>query len=254
MLGTAWVTMAAYFSYLLLTMNLEHYYSEQDGKLIFTRQQASDFAKRVAGDFNPIHDTDASRFCVPGDLLLSILLAKTGISEEIEIQFNGMISANTPLTIVETDEEVTVVDDDQKRYLTMTRRGAVRHDQALATEIATHYVQFSGKNFPHIMVPLMREQQMMINTDRPLVMYEKMSLAFDDLSIASAQVELSDSAMHVSGKRGKVELAFDFIVNGQQVGYGCKTMVASGLRPYCEAAIQDLVERFNQRKDAYSTI
>ncbi|WP_074212702.1 DUF3581 family protein [Salinivibrio sp. ES.052] len=232
-------------------MKLENYYTEQDGKLIFTRQGASDFAKHVAGDFNPIHDTDASRFCVPGDLLLSILLAKTGISEQIEIQFNGMISANTPLSIVETGEEVTVVDDNQKLYLTMTRRGTVRRDHVLATEIAEHYVQFSGKNFPHIMVPLMREQQMMINTDRPLVMYEKMSLAFDDLSINSADVALSDSAMHVSGKRGKVELAFDFIVDGKRVGHGCKTMVASSLRPYCEDAIQDLVDRFNARKQAY---
>ncbi len=246
--------MSAYFSHLLTIMKLEDYYNEQDGKLIFTRQQASDFAKRIAGDFNPIHDTDASRFCVPGDLLLSILLAKTGISEQIEIQFNGMISANTPLSIVDTGDSVTVIDDNQKLYLTMTRHGQTRHDKALATEIAEHYVQFSGKNFPHIMVPLMREQQMMINTERPLVMYEKMSLAFDDLSINSADVALSDSVMHVSGKRGKVDLAFDFIVDGQRVGNGCKTMVASGLRPYCEEAIQNLVDRFNARKQAYCAI
>ncbi|OOF27057.1 DUF3581 family protein [Salinivibrio sp. IB872] len=234
-------------------MQLERYYSEQDGKLLFTRQQASDFAKRVAGDFNPIHDTEASRFCVPGDLLLSILLAKIGISEHIQIHFNGMISANTPLKIVETEHEVTVVDENQKLYLTLTRRGAVRHDPALANEIAQHYVQFSGKNFPHIMVPLMREQQMMINTDRPLVMYESMSLSFDDLQISSAEVALSSSTMSVNGKRGKVDLSFDFMVGDRRVGHGCKTMVASGLRPYCEDAIQDLVERFNARKQAYCT-
>ncbi len=37
---------------------------------------------RVVDDFNPIHDEDNKRFCVPGDLLFSVLLANVGLSQK----------------------------------------------------------------------------------------------------------------------------------------------------------------------------
>ena len=43
-------------------MFLENYCRITDDKMTFTRQQASDFAKQIADDFNPLHDTDAKRF------------------------------------------------------------------------------------------------------------------------------------------------------------------------------------------------
>ena len=52
-------------------MLLEKYVQGNGEYFSFTRKQASDFAKQVASDFNPIHDEDAKRFCVPGDLLFS---------------------------------------------------------------------------------------------------------------------------------------------------------------------------------------
>ena len=51
-----------------------------DERISFSEQQASDFAKGVAGDFNPIHDPGAKRFCVPGDLLFAVLLHRFGIA------------------------------------------------------------------------------------------------------------------------------------------------------------------------------
>ena len=45
-------------------MFIDQYYSEQDGTISFTREQGSEFAKRVADDFNPLHDADAKRFCI----------------------------------------------------------------------------------------------------------------------------------------------------------------------------------------------
>jgi len=55
-------------------MNLEKYYTLSGSRLSFSRQQASEFAKSVAGDFNPIHNVDSLRFCVPGDLLFSVII------------------------------------------------------------------------------------------------------------------------------------------------------------------------------------
>ena len=62
-------------------MFLEHYCQVDGEKISFTRQQASDFAKNVADDFNPLHDIDAKRFCVPGDLLFAISLETAGLSQ-----------------------------------------------------------------------------------------------------------------------------------------------------------------------------
>ncbi len=55
-------------------MLLNKYYSESDTGIQFTREQASNFAKFVAGDFNPLHDPENKMFCVPGDLLFSVAL------------------------------------------------------------------------------------------------------------------------------------------------------------------------------------
>ena len=65
------------------TMFLTPYFSTEDNQFQFTREQASHFAKKVAADFNPIHDEDNKRFCVPGDLLFAVLLQK-----ELSLELN----------------------------------------------------------------------------------------------------------------------------------------------------------------------
>ena len=47
-------------------MDLNKYYNKEDDKFFFTQQQASDFAKNIAGDFNPIHNVGSKKFIVPG--------------------------------------------------------------------------------------------------------------------------------------------------------------------------------------------
>ena len=80
-------------------MFLDKYYSEVGTKVQFTRQQGSGFAKEIADDFNPLHDPDAKLFCVPGDLLFAIALAKYGLSIDEVIQkiqrHNNDISAGS---------------------------------------------------------------------------------------------------------------------------------------------------------------
>lgn len=233
-------------------MQLNNYFSQKDGQFVFTRQQASHFAKLVAGDFNPIHDEDSKRFCVPGDLLFSVLLAKAGISQNMKVSFAGMISDNLGLNIREDDNgNLDVVDANDKCYLTMHREGENLVDEKLAANVAENYVKFSGMNFPHIMVPLMEESGMMINPDRPLVMYESMELNFKHLNFSNPTVELTHSSMEVSGKRGAVILAFAFKENGEVIGEGKKKMVCSGLREFETTAVDALVDKFNSRKSEF---
>ncbi|MGF1748024.1 DUF3581 domain-containing protein [Vibrio cionasavignyae] len=230
-------------------MFLTPYVSTTNDHFEFTRQQASHFAKIVAGDFNPIHDEDAKRFCVPGDLLFAVLLQKEGISQKMRFDFSGMVANGTPLSVSKKcDTESSLVDSNDKEYLHMTREGAISHDQAFIEHVVTNYVQFSGMNFPHIMVPLMQEQQMMINCQRPLVIYESMEVEFARIDLKHPEVEFTGATFDVEGKRGLVTLNFSFTEDGEVVGKGMKRMVATGLKPYSDEAVADLVERFNQRK------
>ena len=233
-------------------MFLKPYFSSNDKQFEFTRQQASHFAKVVAGDFNPIHDEDNKRFCVPGDLLFAVLLKKEGVSQKMRFDFSGMVGEGIALHINnKCDKQASVVDCNGKEYLQMTREGDINRDPAFIEHVVTNYVQFSGMNFPHIMVPLMQEQKMMINCQRPLVIYESMEVEFSRLDISNPEVEFNGATFDVEGKRGVVTLNFDFKQETEVVGKGIKRMVASGLKEYNQDDIDGLVSRFNERKKAF---
>ncbi|MGD8232522.1 DUF3581 domain-containing protein [Vibrio sp. TRT 1302] len=235
-------------------MFLTPYFSQENNQFQFTRQQASHFAKKVAGDFNPIHDEDSKRFCVPGDLLFAVLLSKEGISQKMRFDFSGMVNDGVALSVEnKCEKESAVLDEKSKEYLHMSREGEVNHNPEFIEHVVTSYVQFSGMNFPHIMVPLMEEQQMMINCQRPLVIYESMEVEFSRLDLTHPEVEFSGATFDVDGKRGLVTLNFTFKEDGEVVGKGLKRMVASGLKPYDQEAVDDLVERFHARKEAFLT-
>ncbi len=235
-------------------MFLSTYFSEESSFLKFTREQASHFAKKVAGDFNPIHDEDNKRFCVPGDLLFSVFLSREGISKKMCFEFSEMVSDGVRLTIKKkADGNSTVVDDLGKEYLKVSCSGEKTSNIDFVEHVVTNYVKFSGMSFPHIMVPLMEAEQVMINSQRPLVIYESMEVEFTRLDLTHPEVEFSGASLDVQGKRGFVTLNFDFIENDVVVGKGVKRMVASGLKPYCQDSIDDLVNRFNIRKVNFIT-
>ena len=87
-------------------MFIDQYFSEPNGRICFTREQGSNFAKQMANDFNPLHDADAKRFCIPGDLLFAIILARYGISRHMEFVFSGMVSAGVELVRVDGSAEI----------------------------------------------------------------------------------------------------------------------------------------------------
>ncbi len=233
---------------------LENYFTERDGKIVFTRQQASAFAKGVAGDFNPIHDEENKRFCVPGDLLFSVVLHKMGLSQQMRVTFSGMVADNVPLTFEgEADGRLVVRDDNGKAYLEVERSGETTTDADLIGHIVRRYVEFSGQTFPHILVPLMAEKGVMINPDRPLVIYESMAIDMDRLDLTAPELELASSTLEVEGKRGNVRLAFRLVCpgSGEVVGRGEKRLVLSGLRPFDAERIERLAADYDARKSSY---
>jgi len=233
-------------------MNLQDYYLEQDNRTSISRQQASDFAKNVANDFNPIHDRDNKRFCVPGDLLFALVINRYGLSQEMRFIFSGLVGNGVKLNFPTADNpSISITGDNDKTYLSIEKSGNTSHDKKLANTLINNYVTFSGQTFPHILVPLMADNGVMINPQRPLVIYESMEIDLLRLDIHNPQLVLSDSSLDVNGKRGKVSLNFSIMDAGQIVGSGKKKMVLSGLRPYDQEQMQQIVDEYDGRKQAF---
>ena len=53
----------------------------------------------------------------------------------------------------------------------------------LTNSLIKNYVEFSGAAFPHVIIPLMAKQDVMINPARPMVIYESMLINLERLDI-----------------------------------------------------------------------
>ena len=102
-----------------------------DERISFSEQQASDFAKGVAGDFNPIHDPGAKRFCVPGDLLFAVMLHRFGIATNTEVEFAGMLTSNNSLSLPEAVTDSLSLADDREREVLSLRMSGTRYKDCL---------------------------------------------------------------------------------------------------------------------------
>ncbi len=229
----------------------EKFFSEEAEGISFSRQQASDFAKRVADDFNPIHDPDSKLFCVPGDLLFAVVLSRYGLSSRMRFRFAGMVGDGQVMSFVERGPgEISLEDTTGKQYLLVERSGNSSTDRRMIEGLTRAYVSFSGHNFPDILVPLMSSQGVMLNPSRPLVIYSGMEIELDTLEISPPELLLTEKLLEVSGNRGEVRLRFELQVDGRPVGQGIKHMQTRGLRPLQREVVDRLVAAYLQRKGA----
>jgi hypothetical protein len=233
-------------------MFLKEFYGTRDGNVRIAAEQASMFAKEVAHDFNPLHDIDAKRFCVPGDLLFSLVLEKYGLSQNMHFIFSGMVGHDVLLDFPDTDAERFDVNDNQgKTYLQVERSGSQSRDSALIESFTRDYVAFSGQNFPYVLVPLLAKENVMFNLNRPLVIYESMTLSFEHLDFQQASVEMLEPEMDVNGKRASAFLHFRIKAGEQVVGTGFKKLAISVSTGYEAEPMQTFVDDYLARKDGY---
>lgn len=230
----------------------QEFYTQRGEYVVISAEQASHFAKGVAGDYNPIHNPDARRFCVPGDLLFALVLAKFGLSRHMEFRFTNMVGADTPLLFSEADNgELEVRDEGGKCYLQVSRRGESTYDASVIEAFTRCYVAFSGKNFPHYLKPLMEEHGVMFNPKRPLVIYDSMGFSLERLDGMSPGLTLTHSSLDVQGKRADALLEFAIQSDGEPVGVGSKKLVVSGLCAYDADEMAAIVDEFYRLKAAY---
>lgn len=233
-------------------MFLDKFYNHSNGKICFSRQQASDFAKQVADDFNPLHNIEAKRFCVPGDLLFAVVLAQAGLHNKMSFKFSGMVTNDIELNFPETlPEMVKITDANEKEYLEICAQGDKTDNKALIESLITAYVGFSGHTFPHLLVELMAKENVMINPARPMIMYESMAIDLQRLDIKEISLVLAKSELTIEGKRGNACLTFDLISEGEVVGHGKKHMLLSGLREFDQETMDNIANDYNAMKAAY---
>lgn len=233
-------------------MFLDEFHTRVQGQVRISAQQASRFAKHVAGDYNPIHNPDARRFCVPGDLLFALVLQRFGLSRRMSFRFLNMVAGGTLLSFVEHDDShLSVCGDDGKCYLEVERGGENTRDEGILEAFTRCYVAFSGKNFPHYLKPLMEAKGVMFNPRRPLVIYDSMGFSLDSLEGLSPGLELTNSSLHVIGKRADVQLEFLIHDGDTPAGTGSKKLVVSGLQAYDPVEMDAIVGEFYRLKAAY---
>jgi len=233
-------------------MFLKDFYSVLDGNVSIDAEQASMFAKEVAHDFNPLHDVDAKRFCVPGDLLFSLALEKYGLSQNMHFIFSGMVGHDVLLNFPDTDAgQIDVNDNQGKTYLQVERSGGLSRDSALIESFTRDYVAFSGQNFPYVLVPLLAKENVMFNINRPLVIYESMTLSFHHLDFRQASVEMLEPKMEVNGKRASAFLHFQIKAGEDVVGTGFKKLAISVLNSYEAEPMQAFIDEYLARKNSY---
>jgi len=230
-------------------MFLQSFYTESDNQFSVSGEQGSQFAKQICNDYNPIHDPDSKRFCVPGDLLFALSLNNYGLSEKMNFDFSGLVPADKLLVFPTSDSSQLVIKDErEKAYLTLVREGDNNSNQKAIEHLVRSYVAFSGHSFPYILVPLMEQHQVMINNNRPLVMYQSMSLNLDQIELERPEVKLINADMQVEGKRGNVTLHFAINDGGKAVGRGEKKLVLSGLREFDAQVMDQLIKEYEARK------
>ncbi len=166
--------------------------------------------------------------------------------------------------------EALISDARDRALLSLTLDGVRFVNQSFIAQLSNAYVHFSGQTFPDILVPLMQGAGVMINPDRPLVIYKDMAIELNDSAAAlfkpaengllselqaplesGLTLELADTDISVQGRKGLVRLRFTIAVDGRNIGTGEKNMVLSGLREYDETAMQNIVDQYNLWRQSY---
>lgn len=147
--------------------------------------------------------------------------------------------------------EFTLTDGNGRRYLTISYSEPPALNTEFVAALTEQYVQFSGQTFPDILVELMRSENVMINPDRPLVIYKNMMVELERCDVGQVELVFDEARLSIDGKKGEATLSFLITANGHSIGQGQKTMLLGGLRPYDQSAIDSIVLDYTSAKEAY---
>lgn len=233
-------------------MLIDDYHSHEAEAVHIAAEQGSRFAKEVAGDFNPIHDAGERRFCVPGDLLAALVLRHYGIAPHMDFRFRSRVGADVTLQFPrDAGAQLAIADAEGRVCLEVSRAGEPWHDIGAIEALAGASAALSGRNFPDLLEPLMREHGVMFNPARPMVLYESMALSLSERPAQNLALHLDSATLSVDGRRAVERLHFALEQDGRSIGQGCKRVTVSGLQPYDAERMQAFSDLYEQRRLAF---
>ena len=228
---------------------LSAFYYQDGERLRVSADQGSRFAKQVAGDHNPLHDVEAPRFCVPGDLLFALISHRYGLSRRFALSFKGMLRADTPLVFPpRSGSEFTIAGDDGREYVRVTHETPLPSDEAARLALIRAYVGCSGETFPDRLCPLLAEAGVMFNPQRPFLVYDSMALDLERAPGANVAVVPQDASLTVNGKRADVQFDYRIVDGDGVIGHAAKWMVVSGLRAYDDDTMTAVIDAYHARR------
>ena len=228
---------------------LSAFYHREGDRLWVDADQGSGFAKRVAGDHNPLHDVDAPRFCVPGDLLFALIAHRYGLAQRFALSFRGMLRADTPLVFPSRPgSEFAIAGDDGREYVHVTHETPLPSDEAARLALIRAYVGCSGETFPDRLCPLLAEAGVMFNPQRPFLVYDSMALELERGPGIDVAVTSQDASLTVNGKRADVQFDYRIEDGDGVIGHAAKRMVVSGLRDYDDEAMTAVIGAYHARR------
>ena len=240
-------------------MKLDGFISEGSDRIFISATKASHFAKSVAGDFNPLHNVESRKFCVPGDLLFALVLKRYGLSTSMRFDFINMLRDSVPVKFISCQRQIIkITDDNGKIYLSVNAHGEPERNESLIDALTREYVAFSGHIFPDILIPLMEEQRIMVNPERPLIIYKHMRLNIHASTTSRISLVLTDTSLDLDGKRGAVTLKFDIKSKDDNretvIGNGEKHLVIGGLIPFNKQLVNVMISEFRQYQQQHKEL
>lgn len=233
--------------------NFSAFYTLSDDTLTISPEQASGFAKTVAGDFNPIHDAGDRRFCVPGDLLFTVILENVGLYQHMSFTFDARMTADMIGILNDQQAGAGNITDkrSEKPIVNFQYDSEKINSNQLIHEFIKHYVAFSGQNFPYLLDPVLKSNDAMFNPKSPLVMYQSMDFTLNPQDETEISIDYVNADFDKQGKRGYITLNFNFNQNDEVIGNGKKLLLISGIRPYDESEMSKIIESFLERKNNF---
>jgi hypothetical protein len=228
---------------------LDDFYNADSDQLWVTADQGSRFAKEIAGDHNPLHDAESSRFCVPGDLLFALIVRRYGLARHFSLSFRGMLRAGTRLSFPSQPAQAfTIADENDRDTVEVQYDRPVTTDPAALLALIEAYVASSGETFPDRLGPLLAEAGVMFNPQRPFLVYDGMALDIQRAPGTDVRVTPADASLAVNGKRADVQFDYRIADGDGALGEASKRMVVSGLRPYDAEAMTAVIAAYHARR------
>lgn len=229
---------------------LERFYHRDGNRLWVTAEQGSGFAKQVAGDHNPLHDADAPRFCVPGDLLFALIVERYGLAQRFALSFRGMLRAGTPLVLPARDDQPAfmITGEDAREYVAVTHESPLADDAGGRDALVRAYVACSGETFPDRLCPLLADAGVMFNPKRPFLVYDSMHLNLERAPGDGVAVTPQAPSLTLDGKRADVQFNYRIEDAHGAIGEAGKRMVVSGLRDYDAATMDRVISAYQARR------